>query len=45
MHEVGHIFVFSPTLFKDEYLIKRTILGREKLLISSLKVVSKKKAF
>ena len=40
MHELGHIFVFSPTLFKEEYLIKRTILGRERLLISSPKVVA-----
>ena len=40
MHELGHIFVFSPSLFNKDYLIKRTIAGRERLLISSPKVVA-----
>ena len=40
MHELGHIFIFDTTLYKKEYLIKRTILGRERLLISSPKVVA-----
>ncbi len=40
MHELGHIFIFHTTLFKEEYLIKRTINGRERLLISSPKVVA-----
>ena len=40
MHELGHIFIFDRTLYKEEYLIKRTINGRERLLISSPKVVA-----
>ncbi len=38
MHELVYIFIFDWTLNKEEYLIKRTINGRERLLISSPKV-------